>query len=162
MGFASTMELQAAETTWPPGWRRIAFRQSGIAALNSHGVVLEGFYLSPNDHPRTNTALAGVNTELRMFQAIQMGLTYANIFHSETAQRQGLNVIYCRAEGAVLPPIKDFYLASSFVAESNGDRGFQYIRVVYHPLIYFLSAAVAANLVLSLCLLLGRRPRRRS
>lgn len=75
-----------------------------------------------NDHSSTNTELAGVNGAMRMFEAIQMGLTYANIFHSETAPRQGLTLIYWRIEGAVLPTIKDFYLASSFVAEGNGDR----------------------------------------
>jgi alginate export protein len=99
-----------------------AFRESAIATLNSHGALLEGFYLSPNDHPSTNTELAGVNAELHRFELVQLGLTYANIVHSETPSRQGLNVVYVRAEGAVLPRFKDFYLAASFAAESNGRR----------------------------------------
>jgi Alginate export len=99
-----------------------AFRETAIATLQTHGTVLEGFYLSPNDHPSTNTELVGVNAELHQFELIQLGLTYANIFHSETPSRQGLNVVYLRAEGAVLPRFKDFYLAASFAAESNGAR----------------------------------------
>lgn len=99
-----------------------AFRETAIATLNSHGTVLEGFYLSPNDHPSTNTELAGLNAEFHQFELIQLGFTYANIFHSETPSRQGLNVIYLRAGGAVLPRVKDFYLAGSFAAESNGGR----------------------------------------
>lgn len=133
-----------------------AFRQSGIATLNSHGFVLEGFYLSPNDHPDTHTELAGINTELRMFETLQMGLTYANIFHSETAQRQGLNLIYWRAEGAVLPAVKNFYLASSFASESNGERvsgaygwyitpSYTFVRLPWQPTLYYRYASFSGG-----------------
>ena len=33
-----------------------AFAQSGILRLDSHHILLEGFYLSPNDHPSTGTS----------------------------------------------------------------------------------------------------------
>jgi hypothetical protein len=99
-----------------------AFRESAVATLDSHGAVLEGFYLTPNDRPSTDTELVGVNAELHRLELFKLGVTYANIVHSETPSRQGLNLIYLRAEGAVIPRLKDFYLAGSFAAESNGNR----------------------------------------
>lgn len=133
-----------------------AFRQSAIASLNSHGLLLEGFYLNPNDHPDTHTELAGINTELRMLETIRMGLTYASIFHSDTPRRQGLNVIYWRAEGAVLPSIKDFYLAASFVTDSNGDRvsgaygwyitpSYTFSRIPWQPTLYYRYASFSGG-----------------
>jgi len=133
-----------------------AFRQSGIASLNSHGLVLEGFYLSPNDHPDSHTELAGVNAELRMFELIQIGLTYANIFRSDTFSRQGLNLIYGRARGAVLPNIKDFYLESSFAAESNGERvsgaygwyvtpSYTFSQLPWQPALYYRYASFSGG-----------------
>jgi hypothetical protein len=132
-----------------------AFRETAIATLNSHGVLMEGFYLSPNDHPDTHTSLAGVNTELRMFESIQMGLTYANIFHSDTRQRQGLNVFYGRAEGAIVPEIKDFYLSSSYAAEYNGERdsasgwyitpSYTFSRIRWQPTLYYRYASFSGG-----------------
>src|SRR5262249_55732810 len=99
-----------------------AFAQSGILRVNSDDVLLEGFYLSPSDHPPTNTRLAGINLEYRLTTLLSTGLTYANIFHSDTATRQGLNLIYWRAEGSPLPAFEDFYLSSSVALETNGNR----------------------------------------
>lgn len=99
-----------------------AFAQSGILRLDSHDVLLEGFYLSPNDHPPTSTRLAGMNLEYRLTDLLSTGFTYANIFHSDTATRQGLNVIYWRAEGSPLAAIEDFYLSCSVALETNGNR----------------------------------------
>jgi hypothetical protein len=133
-----------------------SFKQTGIVSLNSHGLLVEGFYLSPNDHPDSHTQLAGVNTELRTFEAMHVGLTYANIFHSDTPQRDGLNLIYARAEGAVIPRIKDFYLSSSLAAESNGDKvsgaygwyvtpSYTFVQLRWQPTIYYRYASFSGG-----------------
>jgi len=133
-----------------------AFRQTGIVSLNSHGVLLQGFYLSPNDHPDTHTELAGFNAELRKFETLHMGFTYANIFHSDTPQRQGLNVFYARADGAVVPKVKDFYLSSSIVAESNGQRvsgafgwyvtpSYTFSQLRWQPTVYYRYASFSGG-----------------
>lgn len=99
-----------------------AFAQSAILRFNSHGVTVEGFYLSPNDKPDTHTELVGVNTGLRLFETIEMGLTYANIIRSDTVERRGLDVLYWRGEGRPFRNVRDFYLATSVAVESNGNR----------------------------------------
>jgi len=99
-----------------------AFAQSGVLRLYSHGLLAEGFYLSPNDNPSTNTRLTGVNLEYRLTALLKTGFTYANIFHSDTRERQGLNVIYWRGEGSPLPTLQDFYVSSSVALVSNGER----------------------------------------
>ncbi len=98
-----------------------AFAQTGIFHLDTHNILVEGFYLSPSDHPRTNTRLAGVNLEYRLSDTFSTGFTYANFFHSDENSRQGLNVMYWRGQGAPVASIRDLYVAWSVALESNGN-----------------------------------------
>ncbi len=98
-----------------------AFAQSGIFRLKSHDVLVEGFYLSPNDSPKTHTRLAGVNLEYQLTDTLRTGFTYANFFHSDSSSQRGLNVIYWRGEGSPVASIKDFYVSWSVALESDGN-----------------------------------------
>ncbi len=98
-----------------------AFAQSGILRIHSHDILLEGFYLSPNNKPKTNTRLTGLNFEYQLLQLFSTGFTYANVFHSDVINRQGLNVLYWRGEGSPIARIKDFYLSWSAALESDGN-----------------------------------------
>jgi hypothetical protein len=98
-----------------------AFAQSGIIRMDTGHVLLEGFYLSPSNSPKTHTRLAGINLEYRFSDDFSTGFTYANIFHSDTITRQGLNVVYWRGEGSPVERIKDFYFAWSVALESDGN-----------------------------------------
>ncbi len=133
-----------------------AFRQSGVVRLASHGAVVEGFYLSPNDHPGTSTRLAGVNLEYRLTELLGTGFTFANIFHSQTPARQGLNVIYWRGEGSPLARLKDFYLSWSVALESNGNReadalgwyvspSYTFSTVRWQPTLYYRYASFSGG-----------------
>jgi len=97
-----------------------AFAQSGIFRLDSHGILIDGFYLSPNDFPQTHTRLAGINLNYRLSETFSSGFVYANIFHSGEATRQGLNVMYWRGEGVPIASLVDFYVSWSIALESDG------------------------------------------
>lgn len=101
---------------------RLAFKRTVVARITKGHLTAEGFYLSPNDEPDTHTRVAGVNSDLRLGEMLYTGFTYANIFRSDTPSRQGLNLFYWRGEGAPMATLPDFYLSSSFAAESNGNR----------------------------------------
>lgn len=97
-----------------------AFAQSGILRFNYDKVTVEGFYLSPSDHPYSYTELAGVNTELHVPERIETGFTYVNIFNSNITSRQGLNLMYGRVEGRPFTDIRDLFLSSSVAVENSG------------------------------------------
>jgi len=133
-----------------------AFDQSAILHFNAHGVTLEGFYLSPNDEPATHTELVGVDTELQLFARFKTGLTYANIFRSDTRERHGLNVMYWRGEGTPFRKLRDFYLASSVAVESNGNRvsnalgwyitpSYTFSQLPWQPTLYYRYASFSGG-----------------
>lgn len=102
---------------------RTAFRQTGIVTLQTHGVLLQGFYLQPNDNPSTDTKLAGVNFETPITEYLETGFTYANIFRSDIRQEQGMNLFYWRGKATPpVPSLMDLHLSSAFAIETNGQR----------------------------------------
>ena len=102
---------------------RKAFRETGIVRLNLGELVLEGIHLKYNDDPDTNTRLAGGRIEYVRNDAImkhwKLGLMYFNIYQSDTASRDGLNVIYVYHEATPFKSLPDLSLTASYVNERN-------------------------------------------
>lgn len=132
-----------------------AFAQTGIVRLQSHGATVEGFYLSPSDHPYRHTEMAGVNTELRLSELIEAGFTYANIFHSDTPERQRLNLLYGRVDGRPLRALRNFYLAASFAIENSRTLtnalgwyvtpSYTLSRLPWQPILYYRYASFSGG-----------------
>jgi hypothetical protein len=102
---------------------RKAFRQTGIVRLNLAEVVLEGFALKFNDDPDTQTRLAGGRIEYVkndwLMKHMKLGFMYFNIFNSQTASRDGLNVYYGYHEATPLRSLPDLAYTASIVYEDN-------------------------------------------
>jgi hypothetical protein len=99
---------------------RKAFDQMGLARVLLGNWKLEGFFLSPNDAPDTNTSLAGTNLEYSHPDYGVTGFIYANIFDSDTPTRDGMNLFYWRADTTPFPTLKDVRFQTSVAAETNG------------------------------------------
>ncbi|HEY9752842.1 MAG TPA: alginate export family protein, partial [Coleofasciculaceae cyanobacterium] len=85
---------------------RTAFESTVIGRVRWNDLLLEGFYLNPNELPilDTKTTFAGANLEYNDNRSLQLGLSYIHVPQSnfsyftltDTYSRQGLNVIYPR------------------------------------------------------------------
>ncbi len=99
---------------------RTAFAETGVISLQTRDVLLQGFYLEPNDNPSTHTRLAGVNLEVPVGEYATTGFTYCNIFHSDSKRENGMNLLYWRGKATPIPRLPNLRLISAFAAESNG------------------------------------------
>jgi hypothetical protein len=99
---------------------RKAFDKVGLARVKLGNWKLEGFFLSPNDAPATNTKLAGGNLEYSHPDYGTTGFIYANFFSSDTRTRDGMNLFYWRADTTPFPRLKDVRFLTSVAAETNG------------------------------------------
>jgi alginate export protein len=98
---------------------RKAFDQMGLARVLLGNWKLEGFFLSPNDAPDTNTNLAGTNLEYSHPDYGVTGFIYAHFLSSDTPTRDGMNLFYWRADTTPFPAVKDAHFLTSVAAETN-------------------------------------------
>ncbi|MEB3333913.1 MAG: alginate export family protein [Cyanobacteriota bacterium] len=85
---------------------RTAFEGTAIGRLRWNDLLLEAFYLNPNELVilNTNTTFAGLNLEYNDNRSLQLGFSYITVPQSDFSyftstdvySRQGLNVVYPR------------------------------------------------------------------
>jgi hypothetical protein len=102
-----------------------AFKQAGIAKLATHGVEARAAYLEPNDNPRSDTRLYGVDLQWGTEDLGSIGGGFYHVFESDIDARDGMNVYDARADltplkgGETLPGLT---LKGEFAYEKNGSR----------------------------------------
>src|SRR4030095_8413938 len=103
---------------------RKAFRETGIFRVSlKNGFTFDAAHLKYNDNPDTDTRLGlGLSeyvTDDAPLEHLKLGLMYFDIYHSETATRDGLHGVYVYTEMNPLRVLPDFSTKASFVQENN-------------------------------------------
>ncbi len=103
---------------------RKAFQQAAIAKLDTHGVLVRGVFLEPNDNPHSNTELFGGDLQWSNDDLGSVGAGFYHIFNSDIATRDGMDIYDIRADvtplrtSGVLPGLT---LKGEYTFEKNGN-----------------------------------------
>lgn len=110
---------------------RTAFEGTGIARFRWNNLLLEEFYLNPDELPllNTNTTYAGVNLEYNDNRSLQFGLSYITVPESnfsyftanDVFSRQALNVIYPRVLWRNPLGLDGLWLQAEYAHQWNDD-----------------------------------------
>lgn len=99
------------------------FENTAIASLDTHGWHADLFHLESDqyvaDAADTRTRLNGANLDVTLGQRAKLGAAYLDLYDSDTATRDGMQVYNLRAKGKPLASVPDLSLGAQWVHETN-------------------------------------------
>ncbi|MFD2192243.1 hypothetical protein [Pistricoccus aurantiacus] len=104
-----------------------AFEETAVASLDSRGWHGDLFYLKADQYvsggPDNETSLNGVNVDYTWGERAKVGAAYLNLYDSDIATRDGMEVYNLRAKGVPLAHVPNLSLGGQWVHQDNDDEG---------------------------------------
>lgn len=136
------------------------FDNSAVASIDSHGWHGDLFYLKASQYvsggPDNDTSLNGTNVDYTWGDRAKFGAAYLNLYDSDIAARDGMDVYNLRAKGVPLASVPNLSLGGQWVHQKNGSQDVDddgwYLQATYtfdnmpwRPQIFYRRAEFSEN-----------------